>query len=230
MFKSFFRTDETYEEQVAKYGRKDALMAIAVWGIVMAIYYLMGQLFAKTNFYVGTYVNIALAILCISLVVLTKQKIMTIGFTKVNVVKSIRLGSILGIIVVIVANIMNVAEGRSLVPLQTIASNFVYYMVAISLVEEIVFRGYIQTRIYGLGIKPIVTMMLGGIFFMLMHIPFQMGLAKVGLLEYVQFNWVTLLLTFFWHILFNFLYRKYNTIYTPTIFHGFLNWANYLFS
>jgi len=64
---------------------------------------------------------------------------------------------------------------------------------------------------------------------MLMHIPFQMGYTEMGLLSYVQFNWLTLSFTFIWHIVFDFLYRKYNAIYAPTIFHGLMDWANYLF-
>lgn len=115
---------------------------------------------------------------------------------------------------------MNIIEGRPLAPPENIAINFVYYMVAISLVEEIIFRGYIQTRIYGLIKKPIFAIILGGIFFMLMHIPFQMGYAKMGLVAYVQLNWITLLFTFIWHIILDFLYRKCNTIYVSTIFHG----------
>lgn len=229
MLAGFFKTNETYKEQVEKYDRKDAILAIAVWVIVMVIYYLMGQLYTKSNVYVGTYVNITLAFLCISLVLIRKQKVATIGFATANVVKSVLLGGILGIIVVISVNSMNVVNGRPLAPIQIIASNFVYYMVAISLVEEIIFRGYIQTRIYGLGIKSSLTILIGASLFMLMHIPFQMGHAHMGLIEYVQLNWVTLLFTFVWHIIFTYLYRKYNTIYTPVIFHGFLNWANYLF-
>ena len=229
MLRNFFETDESYKEQAARYGKKDAMMAIVIWGVVMGFYYLMGQLYATKGVYIGVYINIVLASLCISLVMIRKEKITTLGFTKNNAVKSIVLGSILGILIVIGNNVMNIVEGSQLAPPQNIAINFFYYMLVISLVEEIIFRGYIQTRIYGLVKKSIFTIILGGILFMLMHIPFQMGYAKMGLFAYVQLNWITLIFTFIWHIVFDFLYRKYNTIYTPTIFHGLMDWANYLF-
>ncbi|WP_083879838.1 CPBP family intramembrane glutamic endopeptidase [Desulfitobacterium dichloroeliminans] len=102
-------------------------------------------------------------------------------------------------------------------------------MLVISLVEEIIFRGYIQTRLYGLIKRPLFAIILGGILFMLMHIPFQIGYAKMGLFAYIQVNYITLMFTFIWHVVFDFLYRKYNTIYASTIFHGLMDWANYLF-
>jgi len=229
MLRSFFKTEESYKEQVAKYDKKDALMAIVVWVVVMATYYLMGQLYANKGVDFGIYVNIALAISCVSLVLLRKEKIATIGFTKNNMGKAIVLGSILGILIVVGNSVVNIANGSALASPQHIVINFLYYMLVISLVEEVIFRGYIQTRLYGFVKKPLFTIILGGIFFMFMHIPFQMGYARIGLFAYVQLNWITLIFTFMWHIIFDFLYRKYNTIYASTIFHGFMNWANYLF-
>lgn len=229
VIRNFFKTDKSYQEQVAEYEKKDALMAIIVWAVVMGIYYFMGQLYAAKGIYIGVYVNILLAGLCIVLVLIRKEDLATIGFTKNNAVKSVILGSILGILILIGNNVMNLAKGSPLAPFQNIAINFIYYMLVISLVEEIIFRGYIQTRLYGLVKKPLFTIILGGILFLLMHIPFQMGYAKVGLFAYLQLSWTTLIFTFIWHLIFNFLYRKYNTIYTPTIFHGLMDWANYLF-
>lgn len=84
MFRNLFKTDESYKKQVAEYGKKDAMIAIVVWIVAMVTYYLMGQLHANKGVYIGIYVNILLAILCISLVLLRKEKITAIGFTKNN--------------------------------------------------------------------------------------------------------------------------------------------------
>lgn len=229
MIRNIFKTDESYNAQVIEYERKDTLSAIVVWGVFMGTYYIMGQLYANKGVYLGVPVNIVLASFCIALILLKKEKITTIGFSKNNAVKSIVLGGILGILIVIGNIVMNVVWGRQLDQIRSIMANLVYYMLVISLVEEIIFRGYIQTRIYGLVKKPLFAIILGGILFMLMHIPFQMGYAKMGLFAYIQWNWATLIFTFIWHVVFDFLYRKYNTIYASTIFHGLMDWANYLF-
>jgi hypothetical protein len=65
--------------------------------------------------------------------------------------------------------------------------------------------------------------------FMSMHIPFQMGVANVDIITYVSTNIITLVFVFFWHLVFNFGYAKYNAIAGPTIFHGIMDWSNYLF-
>lgn len=229
MFTNFFKTNESYKEQVAKYQRKDAVMAIVLWGVVMVTYYLMGQIYANKGVYLGIPVNIVLASLCIAMVLIRREKITTIGFTKSNVANSIILGGILGILIVVGNNFMNVVSGRPLASIQSIVTILAYYMLVISLVEEIIFRGYIQTRLYGLVRKPRFAIILGGILFMLIHIPFKMGYVDMGLLTYLQQYWITLIFTFIWHVVFDFLYRKYNTVYTATFFHGLMDWANYLF-
>jgi membrane protease YdiL (CAAX protease family) len=229
MLRDIWKTEDTYQEQIAEYKKKDGYMAVTIWLLLMVLYYLMGQLYAREGVYIGTIVNIILAILCVSLVFVRKEKISSIGFNKNNVVKSIITGSILGLLIVAFNILLNLIQGRTFAPLQNIIINLVYYMVVISLVEEIIFRGYIQTRLYGLVKRPMIARILGALFFMLMHIPFQMGYANMELVAYVQMNWITLVFTFAWHMVFDFLYRKYNAIYAPTIFHGFMNWSNYLF-
>lgn len=229
LLKNYFKTDEAYREQVRDYGKKDAVMALAFWGVVMGIYYFMGQIYAFKGLYMGIPVNIGLASLCMAWVVLRKEKISTIGFTKNKAIKSFALGGVLGALIVIGNSATNIILGRSLASIQTVTIYFVYYLVAISLVEEIIFRGYIQTRIYGLIKKPLFAIILGGILFMLVHIPFRMCCAKMCLLAYVQQNYMTITFTCIWHVVFDFLYRRYNSIYAPSLFHGLLDWANCLF-
>jgi uncharacterized protein len=229
LIRNFFKTDDSYKVQVIEYERKDAMTAMVVWGVVMGTYYFMGELYANKGIYLGIPVNIMLASLCIALLLLRKEKITTIGFTKNNAVKSIVLGGVLGILIVIGNIVVNLVLARQFAQIQNTIANFFYYMLVISLVEEIIFRGYIQTRIFGLVKQPLFAIILGGILFMLMHIPFQMGYAKLGLFAYVQRSWIILIFTFIWHVVFDFLYRKYNTIYASTIFHGLMDWANSLF-
>jgi len=138
----FFKTDDSYQEKITAYGKQDAMLALVLWGVVMVTYYCMGQLYANKGIYIGIFLNIALAGLTILFVVLRKEKSSTIGFTKKNAVKSMLLGCILGMIIVLINSTVNLAAGRSLAPLQNIILNFVYYMFIISLAEEVIFRGY----------------------------------------------------------------------------------------
>ncbi|AGA68265.1 hypothetical protein Desdi_0738 [Desulfitobacterium dichloroeliminans LMG P-21439] len=128
MIRDFFKTDESYKIQVAEYKRKDAFTAIVVWAVVMGIYYLMGQLYANNGVYLGIPVNLVLASLCIALVLLRKEKMTTIGFTRKNAFKSIVLGCSLGLVLVIANSVMNIIWGSQLAQIQGILTNFIYYL------------------------------------------------------------------------------------------------------
>jgi membrane protease YdiL (CAAX protease family) len=98
------------------------------------------------------------------------------------------------------------------------------------LIEELIFRGYIQTRLVGFFKHKITGIILTGILFALMHIPFQIAVSNMSFLEFIKINYPHLLLTFFYHMIFSLLYYKFNNIAAPTIFHFFLNISYSLFS
>ena len=79
-----FRTDESYQKGVSKYGIMDGIIAIALYIFLMIAYYLMGLYQANTNIYLGDPVSLLLIALCILAVVLRKDGIQSIGFQKKN--------------------------------------------------------------------------------------------------------------------------------------------------
>lgn len=225
-----FKTDASYLENIKNYNKKDTLTAFGVWLIVMIVYFAMGQLYALKGIYLGTPVNFVLAGLCTGIILLKKEKLSGIGFSRKNAGKSFLLGLVLGVIFVLGNNvILAVITHGKFDSLLNILVKLAYYLFVISFTEEIIFRGFIQPRVYGIFKNSVAAIFAGAIMFMLIHIPFQMGYAHMSLFSYVAGNWITLLFTFFWHIVFNYLYRKYNSIYAPAIFHGLMDWGNYLF-
>jgi membrane protease YdiL (CAAX protease family) len=227
--KAIFTTDKKYKDTLEKYSYNDGIAAIVFYVLVMVLYYVMGVLFDKKNLYLGYEVNFFLAILCILFVLIRKQPIKTIGFGKKNLSKSLILGMIISAVLLIINLISGVSGGYRLNTTTKLILNFGYYFFVIALVEEIIFRGFIQTRIYGIIRKPFFAVMVTAFMFMVYHVPFQMGAAHMGFWEYVLNNHVTLLFTFLWHIVFNFLYVKYNSIAAPTVFHAVMDWCSVLF-
>lgn len=227
--KSFFRTDKEYKYTLEKYTYKDGISAIVFYILVMIIYYVMGVLYDKKNIYLGYEVNFFLAILCILFAMINKHPVKTIGFGKKNLSKSLILGLVLSAVLLIINVISGILGGYHFYTASKLILDFAYYFFVIALVEEIIFRGFIQTRIYGIIRKPFFAVMVTAFMFMLFHIPFQMGASHMGFWEHISNNYVTLLFTFLWHIVLNFLYAKYNSIVAPTLFHAVLNWCNVLF-
>lgn len=227
--KDFFKVDLKYKESVLKYGQTDGILALIIYSLVMIFYYAMGIVYARTNLYLGVLINLVLAFVCIAFALIKKQNLESIGFSRKNLKKSIILGVIFGLVVLLVNLIPGLMSGKILNTLPNLLVNLLYYLVIIALVEEIIFRGYIQTRIYGLVKKPILAILLTAFLFMSIHIPFQMYVNHMNFILYISSNYITLVFTFIWHIVLNFLYTKYNSIVAPTIFHTIMNWSNYLF-
>lgn len=228
--RKFFSTDKKYQEELLQYSKIDAVIAIGFYAFYMGVYYWMGRLYADQQIYLGVACNLLLAVGCLLLVMARRQKLSSVGLTVYKLKKAVSAGSVLGVAVIVFAHILpRVLAGTGLILNSRFLYQVFYYFVAIGFTEELIFRGYIQTRLYGLFQNDFAAIAVGAVMFSLMHIPFQMGMANMDFFEFLRNNVIWLLLLLGWHVVFNFLYRKYNSIFTGTIFHGFLNLGNSLF-
>jgi len=228
--KRFFQIDDTYKENITKYTTVDGIIAVIYYLIFMITYYSMGRVYAEKQIYLGITCNIGLAILCILIVLIRKQKIGTLGLTFKKMKQAIILGIVLGVLIVLINNVIPaISSGCQFNQITKILHDIFYYFIIIAFVEEIAFRGFIQTRIYGLIKNDMIAIIVVSLMFSFMHIPFQMALTGANIPSFISSNVTWLILLFLWHIIFNFLHRKYNCIITNTIFHGFMDLGNNLF-
>ncbi len=227
---NIFKADIHYKEYSLSYNKIDGLLSILFFFFVMIVYYTMGRLYLTKQLYLGIPFSLMLACICIILVFIRKQKLSSVGITFYRIKNAIIFGGTLGIFLIFFNNILpGLSSGAQWNKLSIILYNIFYYFIIIGFVEELIFRGYIQTRLYGLVNNEIITTIISAIMFSLMHIPFQMAYAGVGCLAFIQSNFLWLLILVMWHFVFTFLYKKYNSIFTGTIFHGFMDLGNYLF-
>jgi membrane protease YdiL (CAAX protease family) len=158
------------------------------------------------------------------LVLARKQKLDSIGITLSKMKKASLTGAVFGIIFTVIMNIIpNMIIGSEIIPANQAIYNIFYYFIVISLSEEIVFRGYIQTRIYALIKRDVPAIIVTGFLFYAMHLPFQI---PVNGMTIDLFNIIIIVGL---HCVMNFLYRKYNSLAASTIFHGILDWGGNLF-
>jgi len=176
----FISIDKEYEKTVRRYDCKDGILAIASYILIMLLYYVMGMVYAKHNLYLGYYANFFMATFCIFCVLFRKQSLRSIGFQKENSSKSLLLGLILSSVILIITLTSGIVGGYQFDTVSRLIQKLGYYFFVIALVEEIIFRGFIQTRIYGITKNSVVAIIVVGFMFMTMHIPFQMGVAKMG--------------------------------------------------
>ncbi len=220
----FFTPNDTYKEMMIHYTKLDGLLAVTMYVLLMFIYYFMGVLYIQKQIYLGIPVNLLLIIACIILVLVRKQKLASIGFTLKNIGKSLISGVILGVIFSFLMNVLpSIIAGNKVISVNEALYNIFYYFIIIALTEEVVFRGYIQTRLYGLIKQDNLAVFVAGFLFYTTHLPFQMPVNGM------QINLINMVVMVAIHYVLNSLYRKYNSLAGPTVFHGILDWGGNLF-
>ncbi len=220
MINKIFSPNDTYKEMIQHYTKTDGILAITMYVLLMFIYYFMGVLYIQKQLYLGIPVNLLLIVACIILVLVRKQKLFSIGFTLKNIGKSLMTGVVLGIIFSFFMNVLpNILAGGKIISVNQALYNIFYYFIIISLTEEVILRGYIQTRMYGLIKNDSLAVIVTGFMFYTMHLPFQMPVNGM------QINLINMVVMVAIHFVINLLYRKYNSLVGPTVFHGLLDWG-----
>lgn len=151
--KKLFEVSSSYISLVRNYSVKDTVMAIGLFilcGTVMAIMGLVNQYLSDLERTIlGGIINLCLVGVTLLLVAVKKQGIETVGLKKGNIKLSLIMGIALATILFFCNCLSNVIfEGQTFVPLNTIIL-YIWYFFTVGLCEEVIFRGYILTRLYG---------------------------------------------------------------------------------
>jgi len=215
-----------YKLDVSKYQKGDAIIAICFWFVLMVLYAAAGKVGNLLGVHLITVVSIILPITCIAIVLIKRQGFSSLGFRKENLWPSLCIGLLFGILAIISKILPAIIYGWELQPFGYLLYQLLFILVGVALVEEIIFRGYIQTRLYGIFKNDVSAILMGALFFALMHAPFQLASGNRAFdLSFVI--WLTV--TFVMHIIFNHIFRKFYSIYGPILFHTLNNWSYSLF-
>ncbi|HUM83047.1 MAG TPA: CPBP family intramembrane metalloprotease [Lachnospiraceae bacterium] len=224
------KTDSSYWKLVSGYSARSTAEAFGLWVILVIVYIVLGFIYITYGLYLVTEINFIFAAYCYWKVYKDSKAIDTKEQKKIKRKKSVLLGIGSGLILFAVVAALNifVFKDQMLTGFGTVTS-FLYYAAVIALPEEFIFRKYLQPRLYGRISNDFLAVAAGGVLFMGLHIPFQMISEGIGILQFLQNSWLTLLMTFIWHFVFNELYRKYNSAFAPVIFHAIMDWSGNLF-
>ena len=225
-----------YIQQTEEYNKIDALLAFILYIFVTLGCLLLGKLFVWNNLILTEtyifYTTGAFSLSCIGIAFLfclfQKQKLATMGFNMDQAKKSLVMGMFLFAVTVVLGGIWAVLTGSTIqTDIKVIAMRIIYFQIFIGFYEELVFRGYIGTRLYGYFSNKQISIVITGIMFSLMHVPFHMTVAQMGFIEYILMHWINLVFLVIFHCGFQWLYSKYNSIIAPTILHfiiDFIQW------
>lgn len=152
-----------------------------------------------------------------------KESLQSIGITKLNLIKSCFLGILLGIITFFVVNQSTLKTSQT-INIMTIASliSFIKFII-VGFAEEIIYRGYFQTRlITWLGTSK--GCLITAIIFSFIHLPvnivfrgMDLPTAFINCIKMIPFS-LTL----------GYIMIKTKNITTVSILHTFIDWSQYL--
>lgn len=234
-------------ESIFTMNRNDGILSILYYIYYLGFLYLLGLFLLKmnpdiTNFAFGFsnnelarfvfYIPVAiLSLLPLVFILKTrKQPLASIGIKKDKILRSLILGILYSLLINLPTVIYAILQGyRFNSNIFELLWLFLYFLICIAFVEEVIFRGYIQTRIQTIIKRKWISIITVGIMFAFMHIPFQMLMANMLFGQFLLYDYKHLLMTGFIHIYFVFIYTRDNHILAPTLTHAFLNFIPNLF-
>lgn len=226
----WFKSSDGYEKNIRQYSKKDTMSAFILFFLFIFSYAILALLFRSFAFIkeniivVGCLFNIILILFTFFLVKYNQQKLSSLGIVGGNWKKSCIVGIILALILFYNNCGIYLLGGESLIGFKKMISLIIYYL-SVSFCEEIVFRGYIGTRIYGLIRNKWLSVIVSGFLFIIMHFPYRMIAYGLSILDLTIGNSAWLIDLFVTHIILTFIYMKTNSLIGAIIPHWISNLA-----
>lgn len=188
------------------------LIAITYWLVYMIGLLLMGMLYRKgINYY--NIIYWAISVIGILIAIIKDKNVINLGFTK----EKLKMNLIISFVIIAIVFIISIIIGKY--SILKLIKGSLYYLFYISLLEEILFRGFIQNYLFGLKCNKYLVFLIGALMFSLTHLPFQMYVNNNVTLNYVIEALPQLIFTFIFHLIMCFITYKRKDITIPTALH-----------
>ena len=220
--KNIFEVPDSYRKLLNNYGKAAAFIAIILFLLYCMSMVLSGILVNYVSANQITYIGSLTNLIFVGIVLLTlkikKQGLDTIGLRKGNIKLSLIMGITLSVILFFFNCLSNILfEKQSFIAIKEIMM-YILYFFTVGLVEEIMFRGYIETRLHGYTKRIYIDVFLTGIMFLLMHFPFRMVAYHMSLWDLIT-NVGYLLDLFITHLILSFIRIKSDSLYGAILPH-----------
>ena len=214
------KSNNEYNDNLKRYDKKDGMLAILLFLIIILMYALLGILYKNNSFIkdnikvIGCLFNLLLIIITILFVKLRKQGLGTIGL-KGRWKLSVIIGGVLSLFYFYCNCLDHLIHGEKLIPITSILFLMMYFLL-VAICEEFVFRGFIGTRLNGLIKNKYIVIIVTGFLFVVMHFPYRMIAANMSLSDF-DIGWLINL--FIFHLIMTFIYMRTNSVYGSIIPH-----------
>lgn len=195
-----------------------AIIAILYFIAILFGYLAMGVLYKRgiTFYYVIQWLLLTGAVLT---AVIKDKSVICLGFTKEKIRTNLLVAGVIIAASIVFAFLY--ADRSAAVIVRAVF----YYLFYIALLEEIIFRGFLQSYLFGLPVNTKIIYIIGAVMFALMHLPFQMFVNNMISLSYVVVATPQLIFTFVFHLVMCFITYKRKDILIPTALHFALDFV-----
>jgi len=218
-----------YKQEVSKYGKKDAIIALCFYVYVCGVLFFAAVLSRLPGMPLGTFTQTVIStsfiiVPCFALILLRKQTIASIGIHRKNLRPALRIGLVLCVLILLMNVIIPMFLGDWTLHPFSHMMQMLFLVLFVAFKEDTMFSGYIQTRIYGLIKNDIAAVLLTAFLFAFSHVVTIVGLEGMS-----GFSTVLSFSMLFWmvaHIIWNLIFRRYFSLLPITMFHVVWNFGN----
>jgi len=220
---NILRSNQEYNNNLKKYTKKDGLLALLLFVIMTFFIIIQGVLYVKVDFVrdnsrlVSGVFYFLMIIITLFFILIRKQDLDTIGFGG-RWKLSLLIGGLLSLIYFYNNCLSHLMNGEKMIPFPEVVSLAIFYFF-VAFGEEIVFRCYINTRLYGLIKNKFVVLIVTGVLFVVMHFPYRMIAYGMTLSDLTINNMSWIINVFVFHFMLSFIYMKTNSIFGIIIPH-----------
>lgn len=217
--------NEQYKTNLKSFNKVDGIKAIVIYIFIMASCFFQGWLYT-TDASVALlnssqiWIPLFLSVLFIGYMSLSKETIGSIGITRDNLPQSIVCGVIGGSVLLALQTVMLKLQGGELSVDVPLLINWIVFIIA-AFEEEIVFRGYIQTRLSGLVRSQWVVGVINAILFLSIHYPVRWVVS--GVISVWDLPGVYVISLLMLHYLCDAVYTKTNCLWGAFVLHLIYN-------
>lgn len=217
---------DNYTENIKHFKKIDGIKAIMAYVLIMASAFFQGWIYTTdlSTFVLSTsqiWISLVLIVVFIVYLIASKEHLSSIGIHTENIYQSVKMGFVGGIVMLVLQAVMFMIQGASSVSVHppVLLSWGIFVICAFE--EEIVFRGYIQTRLAGLITTRWVAAAVNAVLFLSIHYPVRWVVS--GHFSLLELSVVYVIMLLALHYFCDAVYRKTNCLWGAVILHIIYN-------
>ena len=214
-----------YNNNLKKYKKIDGVKAVAIYCLIMCSAFFQGWLYTtNANVFVlnssQIWIPLILAAVFFCFFCGSKQSIRSIGISSDNIKNSIVLGLVGGFVLLAMQTAIYMLQGKSVSFANPSLLNWAIFIFA-AFEEEILFRGYIQTRLAGLINSQWIVGIINSILFLLIHYPVRWVVSGTVAVDVLSAVYIASLLAL--HFFCDAVYKRTNCLWGAVLLHIIYN-------